>query len=156
MLEVLLSPEPILASSFFLAGNYYIVLGSLVSSFTKEELAFILAHEVGHLEHSLHSCPYLDKTNPYKICVHLLLLASFLSYLYPPLLPLLFLFFFYLVCRWKKREYEADGFASLVMGKEVAIRTLQKLQNMDGSGFSLTHPSYSSRIYSCRIRSGRG
>lgn len=155
-MQVLLSPEPILVSSFFLAGNYYIVLGSLVSSFSKEEIAFILAHEIGHLEHSLHACPYLDKTPSYKICLHVFLLGLLLGYLYPLLLIPLCTLFFFMVYRWQKREYEADSFACLVMGKEVAIRTLEKLQNMDGCGFSLTHPSYSWRIYSCKMRSGRG
>ncbi|SHO33471.1 Hypothetical protein BQ3484_403 [Cedratvirus A11] len=138
--------EKILASSFFLFGDYYIVLGPLVSLFSKEELAWILAHELGHVEHSLHCCPYLDKNSPGKVCRDLLFVSLLLCYFYPLLLPVFCTFFYYIIYRWQKREYQADQFASLVMGRQIGIRTLHKLQSIDGCGFSLTHPSYRSRI----------
>jgi Zn-dependent protease with chaperone function len=142
--------ENTLACSFFLFTDYYIVLGPLVSFFSKEEVAWILAHELGHVEDSLHCCPYLDKNSPQRVCRDFFLLTVLLSLACvmssTTLLSLLGLLFYYIIHRWQRREYRADKFASLVMGVEVGIRTLQKLQSIDGHGLSLTHPSYQSRI----------
>lgn len=146
MLQVLYSKEKLLAYSFSFYGDYCIVLGSLIANFTKEEIAWILAHELGHVEDSLHYCPYLDKNPVYKVCRDFFLLVLLVAYFYPLLLPLFVFIFYYLVYRWQKREYRADGFACLVIGEKIGINTLKKLQTLDGHGFSLTHPSYRSRI----------
>ncbi|QIN54514.1 peptidase family M48 [Cedratvirus kamchatka] len=143
---VRLSNKEVLACSFFLLDDYYVVLGNLVSSFSKEQVAWIIAHELGHMQHSLCCCPYLDKNSTSKVCVHLLLVFILVCYLCPLLLPMLCLCFYYIIYRWQRREYQADYFASLVMGSKIGISVLCKLQSMDGHGSSLTHPSYSSRI----------
>lgn len=146
-IEILVSKEKILARSFALGGVYYIVVGSLFSFFNREEAAWILAHELGHVQDSLHSCPCLDKTVPEKICLCILLLAllsGYFSFLLPILLCLVLVCIVY---RWQRREYEADRFACRVMGQRVGVSVLQKLQTLDrGCGSSLTHPSYSSRL----------
>lgn len=143
--------------------RYIILTHAIVKNFDKEEIKAIIAHELGHVKEkhlwinaSISICWFLFWSGIIYSLLKLEIDISSSPYIFFGIYFFAIFFWIFGIESWitRRNEFKADEFAAKVCGKEVTIKALKKLAEINlmpektGKWFDMIsmHPSIKERI----------